>query len=251
VPARDDQQRPPGTELSIGADTALNAIVSDVDKIKQSAVARTGCFVVEVMGHDCGYLALLGGLATGAERSTCRRRASRSAQLDRRTCRAHGRASAPASASASHPRRARGPVSTRPAFLHALFEKEGGDLFDVRQSILGHVQQGGTPSPFDRIQATRLAARCVTYLAEQAQCEAPASAFIGLEAGPSAAVNARFVTIRVDLHRGCVEHRARGETAGPSRSHRAPASSIGLWRSVRGLRRWIGSGKPPRDEEPQ
>ena len=58
----------PGSELSIGADTALNNIVKDVDKIKQSAVASRRCFVVEVMGRDCGYLALQSGLATGAER---------------------------------------------------------------------------------------------------------------------------------------------------------------------------------------
>jgi len=58
----------PGTELCIGADTALNNIVEAVDKIKQSAVASRRCFVVEVMGHYCGYLALMGGLATGAEK---------------------------------------------------------------------------------------------------------------------------------------------------------------------------------------
>ena len=58
----------PGTELSIGSDTALNSIVADVDKIRQSAVATRRVFVVEVMGRECGYLALLSGLATGAER---------------------------------------------------------------------------------------------------------------------------------------------------------------------------------------
>jgi len=57
----------PGSEFSIGADTALNNIVDAVDKIKQSAVATRRCFVVEVMGHWCGYLALMGALATGAE----------------------------------------------------------------------------------------------------------------------------------------------------------------------------------------
>ncbi|HVO71369.1 MAG TPA: 6-phosphofructokinase, partial [Aggregatilineaceae bacterium] len=57
-----------GSELSIGADTALNNIVWAVDKIKQSAVAQSRCFVVEVMGRRCGYLALMSGLATGAER---------------------------------------------------------------------------------------------------------------------------------------------------------------------------------------
>ncbi len=51
--------------------------------------------------------------------------------------------------------------------MRTLFEEEGGDLFDVRQAILGHMQQGGTPSPFDRIFATRLAVRCIDFL-EQA-----------------------------------------------------------------------------------
>jgi 6-phosphofructokinase 1 len=59
----------PGSELSVGADTALNSIISDVDKIKQSAVATRRVFVVEVMGRDCGYLALLAGLSSGAERT--------------------------------------------------------------------------------------------------------------------------------------------------------------------------------------
>ncbi|MFN8567646.1 MAG: 6-phosphofructokinase [Kouleothrix sp.] len=58
----------PGSELSIGADTALNNIVEVVDKIKQSAVAARRCFVVEVMGRNCGYLALMSGMAAGAER---------------------------------------------------------------------------------------------------------------------------------------------------------------------------------------
>ena len=58
----------PGSEFSIGADTALNSIVEAVDKIKQSAGATRRCFVVEVMGHYCGYLALMSGMATGAER---------------------------------------------------------------------------------------------------------------------------------------------------------------------------------------
>jgi 6-phosphofructokinase 1 len=57
-----------GSELSVGADTALNCIVEAVDKIKQSAVASRRVFVVEVMGRQCGYLALMSAMATGAER---------------------------------------------------------------------------------------------------------------------------------------------------------------------------------------
>jgi 6-phosphofructokinase 1 len=68
-------------------------------------------------------------------------------------------------------------------FMCALFEKEGGDLFDVRQAILGHVQQGGDPTPFDRIQATRLTAKAVDFLIDEAGRDVPRSAFIGLQGG--------------------------------------------------------------------
>ncbi len=51
-------------------------------------------------------------------------------------------------------------------FMRMLFEEEGGDLFDVRQAILGHMQQGGTPSPFDRIFATRLGVNCIDTLVD-------------------------------------------------------------------------------------
>ena len=100
----------PGSELSIGSDTALNNIVGAVDKIKTSAVASQRCFVVEVMGRRCGYLALMGGLATGAERSTCTRTASRSP-----TCSATCRCSrngfrARQAARAADPQRGREPL---------------------------------------------------------------------------------------------------------------------------------------------
>src|SRR5688500_2026458 len=65
----------------------------------------------------------------------------------------------------------------------ALYEEAGGELFEVRQAILGHLQQGGDPSPIDRIQATRLAARCIDFLIAEAGKAAPAAACIGLQAG--------------------------------------------------------------------
>jgi 6-phosphofructokinase 1 len=65
-------------------------------------------------------------------------------------------------------------------FMRALFEVEGGDLFDVRQAILGHQQQGGTPSPFDRILATRLATNSIDYLINKGINNSSESAFIGL-----------------------------------------------------------------------
>jgi 6-phosphofructokinase 1 len=172
----------PGSELSVGADTALNAIVVDVDKIKQSAVASRRCFVVEVMGNECGYLALLGGLSTGAERvylpeegitlDDLREDVGRMADEFR-----HGKRLGLII------RNEEADSVYTTGFIHALFEKEGGRLFDVRESILGHVQDGGDPSPFDRIQASRLAKRCIDYLIHPPEEEGATSAFVGLQAG--------------------------------------------------------------------
>lgn len=172
----------PGSELSIGSDTALNSIVNDVDKIKESAVASRRCFVVEVMGHDSGYLALMAGLATGAERVYLPEEgitlADLAADVEMLT---KGFRHGKRLGLVIRGENADPVYSTH--FIHSLFEKEGGDLFDVREAVLGHVQQGGNPSPFDRIQATRLAAKCLEFLVDQAGRRSPASAFIGLQSG--------------------------------------------------------------------
>lgn len=172
----------PGSELSIGADTALNSIISDVDKIKQSAVASRRVFVVEVMGHDCGYLALLSGLSSGAERVYLPEEGitleDLSVDVDalRQGFTAGKRLGLVIRGEGADP------VYTT-SFITSLFAKESGGLFDARNSILGHVQQGGMPSPFDRIQATRLASRCVEYLVRYASEGAPGSAMVGLKGG--------------------------------------------------------------------
>ena len=172
----------PGTDFSIGADTALNNIVEAVDKIKQSAVAARRCFVVEVMGHYCGYLALMSGLATGAERVYLNEEGVtlRDLQVDLDKLR---------NSFISGKRLGlmirneyANPIYTT-AFMSALFTEEGGEVFDVRQAILGHLQQGGDPSPFDRIQATRLASKCIDYLIAQAEDNSIAAKFIGLTGG--------------------------------------------------------------------
>jgi 6-phosphofructokinase 1 len=172
----------PGSDLSIGADTALNVIVEAVDKVKQAAVAQRRCYLVEVMGRKCGYLALMSGLATGAERVYLHEEGVRLNDLvtdveQLRLGFEHGKRLGLMIRNED----AHEVYSTN--VLCAIFEAESNDLFEVRQTILGHVQQGGDPSPFDRIQATRFAARCIDFLIEQAQSPEPESAFIGLEAG--------------------------------------------------------------------
>jgi 6-phosphofructokinase 1 len=172
----------PGSELSIGADTALNSIVRDVDKIKQSAVAAGRCFVVEVMGYDSGYLALFSGLATGAEQVYLPEEGITLDGLrDDVTKLRAGFADGKRLGLVIRSEHADHHYTT--SFIASLLEKEGGELFDVRQAILGHVQQGGDPSPFDRIQATRLATRCVERLCREAVSDDPTSTFIGLTAG--------------------------------------------------------------------
>lgn len=170
----------PGSELSVGADTALNNIVEAVDKIKDSAVALRRTFVVEVMGRKCGYLALMSGLATGAERVYLNEEGVTVNDLQHDVnLLNHGFRHGKRLGLMIRNEKANEVYNT--TFMCALFEEEGGDLFDVRQSILGHLQQGGNPSPFDRIQATRLATRSIDYLINQLTNSNNESAFIGLQ----------------------------------------------------------------------
>jgi 6-phosphofructokinase 1 len=172
----------PGSELSIGADTALNNIVEAVDKIKQSAVAARRCFVIEVMGRYCGYLALMSGLATGAERVYLHEEGVTLADLQADVAHLIEGFQKGKRLGLMIRNENVNPVYTT-GFMCSLFGEESGGLFDVRQAILGHLQQGGDPSPFDRIQATRLAARCIEFLLEEAGKDAPSGAFIGLQGG--------------------------------------------------------------------
>lgn len=157
----------PGSELSIGADTALNSIVEVVDKIEQSAVASNRCFLVEVMGRYCGYLALMSAIATGAERVYLHEEGITLKDLERdidllkegfQLGKRQGLLIRNEKANSFY---------TTP-FIAALFDEEGGDLFEVRQSVLGHLQQGGNPTPFDRILAAQLAWEAVRKIEEMA-----------------------------------------------------------------------------------
>src|SRR5262249_52396430 len=158
----------PGSELSIGADTALNSIVEAIDKIKQSAVASRRCFVVEVMGRTCGYLAQMSGLASGAERVYLPEETVTLSDLQRdidlllRGFQQGKRLSVMIRNECAHPR-----YTTN--FISTLFAEEGEGSFDVRQAILGHLQQGGNPTPFDRILATRLADQSIDFCITEVQ----------------------------------------------------------------------------------
>jgi len=172
----------PGSELSVGADTALNSIVEVLDKIKQSAVATRRCFVVEVMGGYCGYLAQMSGLASGAERVYMNEEGVKLADLEVDLNQMITEFRQGKRISLVIRNEKANPLYTAD-FMAALFEEEGHELFDVRATVLGHMQQGGNPSPFDRIQATRLATRCVEFLTREAEENSQRGAFIGVQGG--------------------------------------------------------------------
>lgn len=169
----------PATEVTIGADTALNSIITNLDRIKQTGVASRRVFVVEVMGKDSGYLALASGLASGAERIYTPEEGitldGLSHDVDQLRAGFREGKRLGLIIRGEHADR----VYTTP-FMWALFSKEGDGYFDVRQAILGHLQQGGDPSPLDRIQGTRLASLAVHHLIEQARRESPVSAMSGI-----------------------------------------------------------------------
>lgn len=169
----------PASELSVGADTALNSIVEAVDKIKQSAVASRRVFVVEVMGRECGYLALMGAMATGAERVYMPEEGVTLNDLkhDVDMLRSGFRAGKRLGVMLRN-EKANAVYTTQ--FMTALFQQESAGLYDVRSAILGHLQQGGDPTPFDRLQASRMAYHCINYITEQARQEEPVSAAVGL-----------------------------------------------------------------------
>lgn len=180
IPASIDNNLP-GAEDAIGADTALNVIMQAVDKIKQSAVASNRCFIIEVMGRQCGYLALMTALATGAERVYLHEEGVKLADLQRDldlliTGFSHGKR-----LGLMIRNEGANDLYTAP-FLAALFEEEAKELFDVRVSILGHMQQGGDPSPQDRVMAARMAGEAIAFLERECATESDdaAAACLGM-----------------------------------------------------------------------
>jgi len=172
----------PGSDFSIGADTAINNIVDAIDKIKESAVSSNRTFVVEVMGRYCGYLALMSGLATGAEKVYMHERGITLKDMIRDVNTLKEGFLAGQRLALVIRNEYANPIYTT-EFISALFEEEGGTVFDVRKSILGHIQQGGNPSPFDRSTATRLTTKAINKLVELAENSQNDCSFIGMYNG--------------------------------------------------------------------
>ncbi|KAI9320079.1 6-phosphofructokinase [Dichotomocladium elegans] len=158
----------PGTDFSLGNDTSLNAIVSACDAIAQSArSSRRRVFVVEVQGGKTGYLAVEAGLASGANTVYIPEEGISLSRLQ---------------SDVNHlmalyldddPDKSEGRIILRTEtvsdtyttdVISNILKDEGHEFFDSRTAVLGHIQQGDTPSPLDRIRATRLAMHAIRFV---------------------------------------------------------------------------------------
>lgn len=181
VPASIDNNLP-GSELSIGADTALNNAVRSLDAVKQSAAASHRCFVTETMGRKCGYLTLMSAIAAGAEQVYLHEEGITLTQLA-----ADSERMVESFRSGRKlylvVRNERASENYTTDVLAKIFAQEGKGLYDVRQAIIGHVQQGGDPTPFDRIMATKLVHNALGLLAEELERGGTQSSYVGLVEG--------------------------------------------------------------------
>jgi 6-phosphofructokinase 1 len=147
----------PGTDHTIGYDTALNTVVEAVDKIRDTAFSHHRVFFVEVMGRDAGFIALNAALASGAEAVLIPEEVTDIEKLVRQIKEQN--------------------KGKRSSIIIVAEGDDGGGAkeilekvqpymegYDLRYSVLGHIQRGGAPSAFDRIMATRMGAYAVELL---------------------------------------------------------------------------------------
>ncbi|XP_029796464.1 ATP-dependent 6-phosphofructokinase, liver type [Suricata suricatta] len=157
----------PGTDFSLGSDTAVNAAMESCDRIKQSASGtKRRVFIVETMGGYCGYLATVTGIAVGAdaayvfedpfniqdlkanvEHMTEKMKTDIQRGLVLRNEKCH--------------------EYYTTEFLYNLYSSEGKGVFDCRTNVLGHLQQGGAPTPFDRNYGTKLGVKAILWMSEK------------------------------------------------------------------------------------
>ena len=148
-----------GTDATIGYDTTLNTSVQCVDKIRDTATSHERIFFIEVMGRDAGFLAQNSAIASGAEAAIIPEDSSNADQLEQFISRGIRKSKSSSMVI----------VSESPkcgAMYYADRVKKEYPEFDVRVSILGHLQRGGSPSAYDRILASRLGVGAITALRE-------------------------------------------------------------------------------------
>ena len=158
----------PGTEYSLGSDTCLNELVNYCDKIKQSASAtRRRVFVIETQGGRSGYIAILAGLGVGASAVYIPEEGISLEMLNvdvkhLKHIFVHDKGQSRAGRLILVNEKASKVYDAK--LIASIIRDEAHDRFESRESIPGHVQQGGVPSAMDRCRAVRLAIKCIEHI---------------------------------------------------------------------------------------
>jgi 6-phosphofructokinase 1 len=150
-----------GAEITIGVDTALNIALEAIDRLKTTASSHNRAFLVEVMGRDCGYLALMSGIAGGAEAIVIPEVETSPEALAETLSASYQRGKLHAIVVV-----AEGAKYNAEKLVQLFNEHEALLGFELRAITLGHVQRGGAPGAFDRLLATRTGAAAVQSLAD-------------------------------------------------------------------------------------
>ncbi len=151
-----------GSDVTLGVDTALNIALEAIDRLKITASSHTRAFLVEVMGRHSGYLALMAGIAGGAEVVVIPEAEMPPDQIAAELAQAYERGKAHALAVV-----AEGCRYNAQALVEYFKEHKASIGFDLRATTLGHVQRGGAPTAYDRILGSRLGAGAVQALARR------------------------------------------------------------------------------------
>ena len=167
-----------GTDVSIGADTAINVTLEAIDRLRTTASSHHRAFVVETMGRDCGYIALMAGIAGGAEVIAIPEREVEAGEVAERLRAAYRRGKTHALVVV-----AEGAKHGVQGLLKLYGEQKDTIGFELRLTRLGHVVRGGVPTAADRVLATRLGAAAVESLAAGRD-----AVLIGMQRGAIAAM---------------------------------------------------------------
>lgn len=151
-----------GSEMTIGVDTALNIALEAIDRLKITASSHQRAFLLEVMGRDCGYLALMSGIAGGAEYIAIPEVPFEPEDIAKHLHSAYERGKKHSIIVV-----AEGAKYDAEALVQYFKENKATLGFELRATILGHIQRGGAPTAFDRILATRLGAAATAALARK------------------------------------------------------------------------------------
>ncbi len=148
-----------GTDYTIGYDTALNTVVEAIDKIRDTANSHNRLFLIEVMGRDAGDIALNAGIGAGAEEILIPEQ-----NLGRERLVNSLKRSKKSGKSSSIVVVAEGDQSGKNIFELAEYVRENLDDYEVKVTVLGHIQRGGSPSCYDRVLASRLGVGAIDAL---------------------------------------------------------------------------------------